>query len=257
MSLFDWLKTLFTGKPAETPDDVADRIERIADRFANAGNDAAAAAARAAADEARCAPNAGAAQGIEADFLRSRGLRPDGRPLRPVFGRGPSGDYVRYGTTLRAGGSRGWRYHNPGYVRCSQAAMLYGALGCDGEYAIFPDHAAGMRALHRTLRDEYPQHTVREALGQHLPPEARLDPDRLCALAGLNPLATAATLSDADAAALAPALEQQGDWSAGSEFGRDDNASPDWVQDAWDAPAEASTAAEPADAAAAPATDNS
>src|SRR5207248_10199535 len=104
---FAWLAGLFGGKPAASPADIADRIERIADRFANAGNDEAAAAARSAADEARRAATPNAARRVEAEFLRSRGLRPDGRPIQPTLGRGPDdSDYVRYGSAVRAGGSR-------------------------------------------------------------------------------------------------------------------------------------------------------
>jgi hypothetical protein len=179
MGVFDWLAGLFDGKPAETPGDVADRLERVADRFGNAGDDAAAAAARAAADEARRAPTVDAARRVEAEFLHSRGLRSDGRPLKPALGRAP-GDapYVRYGTTLRTGGSRAWRYNNPGYVRCNNRSTDYGALSCDGEFAIFPDYWTDVTALRLSLCEDYPNHTVREALRLHLPPEAGADPDR-------------------------------------------------------------------------------
>jgi hypothetical protein len=248
MGLFDWLAGLFSRKPEETPADVADRIERVADRFGHAGDDAAAGAARAAAEQARRAPSADAARRVEAEFLRSRGLCPDGRPLKPALGRGP-GDtaYVRYGTTLRTGGSRAWRYNNPGYVRCSSRSTYYGALGCDGEFAIFPDYWTGVTALRLSLCDEYPDHTVRDALRLHLPPKAGADPDCICDEAGLDAAAKVEDLTDTDCRAIAPALESQPGWAAGEQFDRGAADSPAWVETAWNSNAVADAAS--ADAA--------
>ena len=235
MSLFDWLAGLFGSKPDETPADVADRIERIADRFANAGNDEAAAAARSAADEARRASTAADARRIEADFLRSRGLRPDGRPIKPALGRGPGDtDYVRYGSAVRAGGSRAWRYNNPGYVRCTSQSTYYGALGCDGEFAIFPDYWTGMNALRLTLRDEYPGQPIGVALRQHLPPDAGVDPTRLCEQAGLDPNTKVDDIPVEDFGAMGPALQTQPGWDTGTQFDRDAADNPSWVETTWE-----------------------
>lgn len=231
MGLFDWLSKLFGGTPGESPAAVADRLERFADRFENAGDVASASAARAAAEEARRAPSGWAARRIEAEFLKVRGLQPDGRPMAPAFGRTPDGaDYARVGGQVRAGGSRGWRYNNPGYVRCSPRSSSYGSIGCDGEFAVFPDHDTGARALWSSLRDEYPNHTVRDALREHLPPEAGLDPEHMCGAAGLDPDARVETLTDAS---LAPALAEP---SAGQCYDPDTADRPDWVDAAWDQP---------------------
>ena len=237
MGLFDWLAGLFGSKADETPADVADRLDRVADRFSHSGEDAAAGTARSAADEARRASTTEAARRIEAEFLRSRGLRPDGRPMKPAVGRGPDDtDYVRYGTTVRTGGSRAWRYNNPGYVRCSSRATSYGAIGCDGVFAIFPDYHSGVYALRRTLQDEYPGRPVGEALREHLPPEAGIDPDRIFSDIGLDPQTKVDDLGDIDFGGLDSALEQQPGWESGEEFDRDTGGGPEWVQSAWDAP---------------------
>jgi hypothetical protein len=235
MGLFDWLAGLFGGHPDETTDDVADQLERFADRFSNAGDDAAVGAARRAADAARLAPTADAARQIETQFLASRGLRPDGRPLKPALGRGPGDvEYARYGTSVRTGGSRAWRYNNPGYVRCSSRSVSYGALGCDGEYAIFPDHWTGVRALRSSLRDEYPDHSLRDALREHLPPEAAADADRLCDEAGLDPAMKVEDMTDGDCESIGPALETQPGWEEGDHFDRGREGCPDWVESTWD-----------------------
>ena len=237
MGLFDWLAGLFGSKSDEAPADVADRLDRVADRFSNSGDDASSGAARTAADEARRASTTDEARRIEAEFLRSRGLRPDGRPMKPAVGRGP-GDtsYVRYGTSVRTGGSRSWRYNNPGYVRCSNRATSYGAIGCDGEFAIFPDYQTGVHALRMTLRDEYPGRPVGEALREHLPPDAGIDPDRIFSDIGLDPQTKVEDLGDVDFGGLEPALESQPGWESGEQFDRDAATSPEWVQSAWDDP---------------------
>lgn len=251
MGLFDWLAGLFGGKAGETPQEVADRLERFADRCAHVGDHVGEREAREAAQEARLAPTGADARLIERDFLRSQGLGLDGRPLKPVLGeRDDDGTgYVGYGRTMRAGGSRGWRYNNPGYVRCSNRSSSYGAIGCDGEYAIFPDYSTGSSALRQTLRDEHPGRPVRDALREHLPPEAG-DPDRICDEAGLDPTATTDGLTDADCEAMGRAFQSDPAWTAGDEFDRSDEAAPGWVSEAFD-----SAPTEPVDSG--PATDNS
>ncbi|MFM8271114.1 MAG: hypothetical protein ACKODX_02155 [Gemmata sp.] len=233
MGLFDWLGSLFGSRPAarETPDDVADRVERFADRFGNAGDTEAERAARVAAAGARCAPDTRTARAIEHAFLQSRGLGPDGRPAKPVRGHLASGsEYVRYGNRARAGGSRGWRYNNPGYVRCSDRATRYGAIGCDGEYAIFPDERTGRYALAETLREAYPNRPLKEALHAHLPPE--VNPGAVqeqLERSGLDPAAQVSSLTQAQleaaAASIAKGATNEG---TGQEF------APDTGGSAWD-----------------------
>jgi hypothetical protein len=143
--------------------------------------------------------------------------------------------YVRYGNSLRAGGSLPWRYNNPGYVRCSSRSASYGALSCDGRFAIFPDYGTGQSALRQSLRDEYPNHTVRDALRQHLPPEAAVDPDRICEEAGLEADTKVEDMTEDDCGAINSALENEPGWSVGEEFDRGTSDNPGWVETTWTA----------------------
>ena len=237
MGLFDWFSKILGGKSDETPDDVGERLDRIADRFENAGDEESATEARNAAKEARRKSDGETARRVEARFLRDNGLRPDGRPLKPILGRGPDdNDYVRYGTEIRNGGSKTWRYNNPGYVRCSSRTTSYGALSCDGEYAIFPDYDTGVRAMQQSLRDDYPDLPLREALEKHLPPEAGIDPDKICREAGLDPTSKVEDLTPEAFDAFGNAIQCQPSWSEGESFDRQSDSAPDWVDSVWDAP---------------------
>lgn len=223
MGLLDWFLNLFRPTPGETPADVADRLDRFADRARNAGDLATEEAARLTAEDARRAPTTDAAVAIEHAFLRARGLGPDGRPPRPVRGQLATGaPYVRYGDRARSGGSLSWRYHNPGYVRCSPRSSGYGAIGCDGEYAIFPDERTGTRALLETLRTEYPDRPLGDALREHLPPEANPAgvTDQLIQQ-GFDIGASVNSFAEGQLEAAADACRACGGWESGSVLDSD------------------------------------
>src|SRR5262245_61974775 len=181
MGFFAWLRRLLgfeslAPPAADTIQDVADRLDRTADRFSNSTDVEGERAARDAASRARRAPTLKQALEIEREFQTARNLLQ--RKDKPRFSRGvgPAGQrYVSIGGVSRVGGSRAWRNNNPGYIRCSNRAIYYGAIGCDGEFAIFPDWYIGRAAMYRWLHDEYPDDTLRDALQQQLPPEAGPD----------------------------------------------------------------------------------
>jgi hypothetical protein len=208
---------------------VADRLDRCADRFANAGDKEAELDARDVAAEVRRMTDLRAAKRREVLFYRTRGLQDDGSPYKPHVGTTAGAvEYVRYGGTVRTGGSKGWRYHNPGYVRCSDRATAYGAVGCDGEFAIFPNEHVGRRAYIRTLRDDYPDARVEDAVRRQLPPA---EAEAVLTNLGVNPTATVGELTEADCQALAAAAEA----GAGEEYDR--GSAPDWAGEVWDSPA--------------------
>jgi hypothetical protein len=222
---------------------VADRLERIGDRFANAGDRVGEQEARRAAMRARQAATAAEAARIEADFLKSQGLGSDGRPAKPVVGSHAGGGYVGYGRTVREGGSVAWRYNNPGYIRCSPKSAAYGAIGCDGEFAIFPDYQTGLNALRLTLRDEHPGRPVGEALKQHLPPQAG-SIEKVMSAAKLDPGKPTDSLTDGDFKDLGKGIQESAGWEAGNEIDRSANDAPDWVSEAWEASASTADADE-------------
>lgn len=66
----------------------------------------------------------------------------------------------------KIGGTRAWRNNG-----CGLKAKSYGAIGCDGSRAIFPDEAAGVEAHKKLLTDDkYKDHTLADAIEQWAPP---------------------------------------------------------------------------------------
>jgi hypothetical protein len=232
--------------PAESPETVADRIDRYADRCLNAGDRAGERDARVAAAQARRAANVGRALDVERDLYRAHGLRANGSPERPAVGTRGGTDYVRVGRQVRAGGSLPWRYNNPGYVRCSDRSASYGAIGCDGEYAIFPTEQAGVLGFTRALRDEHPDQPVERAVREQLPADrAESVLDRLRDV-GVDVGSRVGELGESALRAVGDACRDAGGWVAGNVYDRGaDETVPDWVNDVWgDSPPPAT--AEPA-----------
>jgi hypothetical protein len=98
---------------------------------------------------------------------------PSRRPAIPwkagVAGTAPDGSrFVVYRRHIRVGGTRAWRTSNPGNLKTGAFARANGAVGRDGQYAIFPDELTGMRALLALLRSsDYGDLLVRGALSTH------------------------------------------------------------------------------------------
>jgi hypothetical protein len=251
--------------PDDSIEDVADRLDRCADRFRNAGDDQNEEAAREAAEAVRGCDRLDVALRIERSFLLASGiLERSATPIKPRVGlhERTGQRYVSYGQSLRLGGSRGWRNNNPGYIPCSGTAVNYGALGCDGYYAVFPDEETGRSALGPWIRANYAGQTIREALQQMLPrDEVDLNTiDRLDKEIGPDLDRKPEDLDDTWFASLGETLQADTSWSAGETFDGSDSV-PDWVEALWAAEGaipvvEAATSEEAASVDATP-TDNS
>ena len=78
-------------------------------------------------------------------------------------------------------GTRSWRNHNMGNIRCGSFATRHGATDCDsGGYAIFPDDDTGRDALIYLLfhTKSYRDLTIPEAMERYAPSEDNNHPER-------------------------------------------------------------------------------
>lgn len=67
-------------------------------------------------------------------------------------------------------GSRSWRTNNPGNLAKGAYCDRHGAIGDDGENAIFPDLESGLAALQALLKSQgYVNHTISEAMKLYAP----------------------------------------------------------------------------------------
>ncbi|HEX5278677.1 MAG TPA: hypothetical protein VFW28_01235 [Micropepsaceae bacterium] len=98
----------------------------------------------------------------------------------PVLGAWPSGNTVlfQYGDgtyQTRTGGDPNWRNNNPGNMVYGPASRASGAVGTDPQtpngFAIFPDEAAGFRAVINDLKSpQYQAMTIGQAIRTWAPP---------------------------------------------------------------------------------------
>lgn len=81
-----------------------------------------------------------------------------------------AGDRADNKIEIRTGGSSGWRYHNPGKMAHGDFTRMMGALGSDGELAVFPSYDLGRRAMYIYLFTDastYKDMTLEEAFKKY------------------------------------------------------------------------------------------
>ena len=67
----------------------------------------------------------------------------------------------------RVGGDRNWRNNNPGNIIYGDFAIRHGAIGSDGQFAIFPDEEMGRKAQDALLKSKnYQDKTIGQAIAQ-------------------------------------------------------------------------------------------
>jgi hypothetical protein len=225
--------------PEDTIADVAERLDRCADRFRNAGDQESEKAAHEAAAAVRGCGSLEVALNIERAFLMACGIvdKPAIPPAKPRVGtQGPDGKpFVSYGAQhLRSGGSRGWRNNNPGYVPCSDRAEYYGAIGCDGYYAIFPDEDTGRSAFGHWVQEEHAGSAIRDALKAMLPAdEAGPDAaDRIERQSGVDGDTKGEDLEDEQIDSILDALAAGA--VAGESYDINEGLAPEWVESIWE-----------------------
>jgi hypothetical protein len=132
---------------------------------------------------------------------------------------------------VRAGGSRAWRNSNPGNIRMGDFASAHGAVGDDGDFAIFADEATGMAAIVALLAtNSYSSLSLREAIHRYAPPvenDSDAYVDAVVRDTGIAPAARLDSLDNAQIHALATAIGTIEGWREGDEYeyGADTQAS--------------------------------
>lgn len=72
---------------------------------------------------------------------------------------------------LYKGGSRAWRNNNPGNIRMSDFSISKGAVGSEGDFAIFPTYEIGYRAIGDLLAGPaYKNLTIYQSIRKYAPP---------------------------------------------------------------------------------------
>jgi hypothetical protein len=123
---------------------------------------------------------------------------------------------------VRSGGTRAWRNLNPGNIRMGSFASAHGAIGDDGEFAVFPDEASGMAAIEALLRtNSYFFLSLREAIHRYAPPvenDSDAYVDAIVRETGIAPGERLNTLEATQIGALAGAIRKIEGWRQGEEF---------------------------------------
>lgn len=165
-------------------EEIAQRVERRADRCDATGDAAGAALARrAAADVRRClsvrdaikieeALSAGGTGGGDLanrggclGFFKGGSLAAPPPPTSPISGVNwgsaavktgvaAGAAYMLFGNHMRSGGSPAWRNYNPGMLPYDSFAMSHGAIGMSEGIAVFPDLATGQAAFQAFLQQK-------------------------------------------------------------------------------------------------------
>ncbi len=184
----------------------------------------------------------GCLSGILGGWFRGRSVgtsSPIGRGVQwgsPSFRSGMYGgsSYSMFGNNVRTGGSQAWRDHNPGLIPFDAFAQEMGAVGSDNGIAIFPDEDAGRRALQARMRRSGGESSTvddlvnRSYLDSSSPGNA--SSSDILRAAGIAPGTDANALSDAEIARLSSAIENQNSFK-GEEFTKGSADAPAWVNE--------------------------
>ncbi|WP_148293963.1 hypothetical protein [Azospirillum sp. B4] len=128
-------------------------------------------------------------------------------------------------TETRSGGDRSWRNNNPGNIGYKPKdgeksfARRHGAIGSDGERAIFPDEATGVAAQKALLLGQYGDGTLDEMIGHWADPKKDDVPAyraRIRLWTGLSGKEKIKDLTDEQLTAVMAAQRRQEGWTMGT-----------------------------------------
>lgn len=127
--------------------------------------------------------------------------------------------YVAYSDGMKVGGSRSWRNNNPGNIMAGQFATGHGAIGSDGQFAVFPDEATGKAALTSLLKgDSYKDLSVADTMAKYAPPtenDTKAYTAAVSKATGLDATRTMGSLSDDEMENFTAAIQKHEGWRAG------------------------------------------
>ncbi|HEY9059373.1 MAG TPA: hypothetical protein VIO64_02540 [Pseudobacteroides sp.] len=79
-------------------------------------------------------------------------------------------DSSRKLVSINYGGSRSWRNNNPGNLKYGSFASSNGAIGTDGQFAIFPNYDTGYNAKKTLITTTYRDYTIEAMMNKYAPP---------------------------------------------------------------------------------------
>lgn len=244
---------------------IAQRIERRADRCEATGDAAGAALARrAAADARRCLSvrdaikieealsNSGTGGGELADrggclsFFKRGTSGPSALPQSPIKGVNWAGTalatgvaagaaYSLFGNTMRSGGSPAWRNHNPGMLPYDDFAISHGAVGMADGIAVFPDLATGQAALQAWMQQKREHDDAGDGgdwgTDESYFRSSGLNRSSVYNAAGISEDRPLSSLSDAEMSKITSAISNQ-NTVEGHVYDTNSSSAPSWVSEA-------------------------
>lgn len=120
---------------------------------------------------------------------------------------------------IRSGGSKAWRNNNPGNIDYGDFAIAHGAIGANGDFAIFPDEATGRAAEIALLKSaSYQSQSLAGAIGRWAPPSSNDTDAYITAVStsiGLPKDTPMNSLNQTQLESLASAIQTHEGWTAG------------------------------------------
>lgn len=121
----------------------------------------------------------------------------------------------------KVGGTLAWMNNNPGNIVCS-AGLIFGAVGCNGRFLVFPSESVGMRAIVLNLKSSYYQRlTLGGAIATWAPPNENNTAgyqQKMEQRTGISLNTPMSTLTDAQLEHIAGVIRQIEGWVPGQEI---------------------------------------
>lgn len=121
---------------------------------------------------------------------------------------------------LHSGGSLAWRNNNPGNIIKGTFANNHGAIGSNGRFACFPDHATGFAAITALLQtSSYKDLSIKDGISKYAPPvenDTESYQSNLKKFTGLDTDRKLSSLTTAELEKCASAIQRVEGWNPGT-----------------------------------------